>query len=239
MILAVVKDVCAMVGVEIPTSIFAGIAANRTMQEMLAHANEMAQRTAGDTKDWTALKTYATFVGDGVASSFLLPADYRRMPTTSNVWVSNYTQSPARFIPSSDEWLKRRNSDATTFGSEWIIIGGRMYFSPILPAGVTAQFVYLSKNCVALTSGGFGDTFQSDTDRYVLDERLLKLNMIWGWKANKGSPYAEDMGTYTDALAIATGYDSPAPIIIGNLPVSANARVAYPFSVTGPDWPLQ
>ena len=36
----------------------------------------------------------------------------------------------------------------------------------------------------------------------AIDERLLKLGMIWQWKANKGSPYAEDMGTYSDALVM-------------------------------------
>jgi hypothetical protein len=44
---------------------------------------------------------------------------------------------------------------------------------------------------------------------------LLKLGMIWQWKAQKGSPYAEDMGTYGDALTIAMGNDSPSPIIVG------------------------
>ena len=29
--------------------------------------------------------------------------------------------------------------------------------------------------------------------------------MIWQWKAQKGSPYAEDMGTYGDALAMRWG----------------------------------
>ena len=38
--------------------------------------------------------------------------------------------------------------------------------------------------------------------------------MIWQWKANKGSPYAEDMGTYSDALVMIAGADSPAPIIM-------------------------
>jgi hypothetical protein len=37
------------------------------------------------------------------------------------------------------------------------------------------------------------------------------------------------MGTYSDALAVAMGHDSPAPIIVGRRPMSANARVAYPF----------
>ena len=45
-LLTVVKDVCATVGVQVPSTVFGGIANNRTMQEMLALANEMAQRIA-------------------------------------------------------------------------------------------------------------------------------------------------------------------------------------------------
>ena len=40
----------------VPTSVFTNIAANRTMTEMLALANEMAQRIAYDTREWTMLK---------------------------------------------------------------------------------------------------------------------------------------------------------------------------------------
>ena len=83
-----------------------------------------------------------------------------------------------------------------------------------------------------LSSGGVNDVFQNDDDSFALDERVFKLGMIWQWKAQKGSPYAEDMGTYGDALTYAMGHDSPGPIIIGRRPLSANARYAYPFECT-------
>jgi hypothetical protein len=38
--------------------------------------------------------------------------------------------------------------------------------------------------------------------------------MIWQWKAYKGGPYAEDVGTYGDAISKAMGTDSPGPIIV-------------------------
>jgi hypothetical protein len=65
-----------------------------------------------------------------------------------------------------------------------------------------------------LSGGGYGDQFTNDGDVFRIDERLLKLGMIWQWKANKGSPYAEDMGTYSDALVNIAGADTPAPIIV-------------------------
>ena len=67
-------------------------------------------------------------------------------------------------------------------------------------------FTYLHKNCINLASGGVGDTFMQDGDTFVLqDERLLKLGVIFSWKQLKGSPYSEDMGTWSDALALAMG----------------------------------
>ena len=62
-LLTVVQDVCAVVGVIAPTSVFTNIGANRTMFEMVACANEMAQSIAGDERDWTALYKTQTYVG--------------------------------------------------------------------------------------------------------------------------------------------------------------------------------
>jgi len=235
-LLSVIKDVCAVVGVAIPQSIFSLLPGNRTMQEMLALANEMVQRIAYDTRDWTRLRKTVTYNGDGTKTAFDLPNDYKRMLLTAQVWRSTSTQQPMMFVPDTDEWLRRRAAGTTTAFAhgEWTILGGQMHIFPAMPVGVSAYFAYLDKNCVALVGGGYGDVFAADGDGFALDERLLKLGMIWQWKAQKGSPYAEDMGTYGDALTYAMGHDSPAPIIVGRSPISSNANVAYPWPVPTP-----
>jgi hypothetical protein len=227
----VVKDVCATVGVTIPQSVFSNLVGNRTMQEMLSLANEMAQRIAYDTRDWTRLKKTATNVGDGTTTAFNLPANYKRMLLTANVWRSTSAVTPMHFIPDTDEWLNRRSRNVTTGFGEWTLLGGQMLIFPVMPVGQSAYYAYLDKNCVALAGGGFGDGFMADGDSFALDERVLKLGMIWQWKAQKGGAYAEDMGTYGDALTIAMGHDSPGPIILGSRPISASAKIAYPWSV--------
>jgi hypothetical protein len=236
-LLSVVRDVCAAVGVLMPNAVLSNIAANRTMQEMLALANEMAQRIAFDTRDWTRLKSYAVYAGNGVDTSFPLPSDYKRMLLTGNVWlgetstgvVAGASQAPLRFIPDTDEWMHRRASETVAGGpGEWTLLGGNIVISPPIADGAVAWFPFLQKNCIALDSGGYSDAFQQDADTFLLDERLLKLGMIWQWKSNKGNAYAEDMGTYQDALNSIAGRDSPAPIMIGYAPISTYARVAPP-----------
>jgi hypothetical protein len=230
-LLTVVQDVCEVVGVVQPTSVFSSIGGNRTMQEMLALANEMAQRIAYDSRDWQMFKLTQTMAGDGVTAAFPLPANYKRMLLTSNIWRSNTPLTPMRFVPDTDEWIRRRLQNWIDSRGEWTLLGGQVNIVPVMGTGITAMYGYLHKNCITLAGGGLGATFIADGDSTVLDERLLKLGMIWQWKANKGSPYNEDMATFEDAMAMTMGHDSPAPIIIDRKPASVATKTAYPFLV--------
>jgi hypothetical protein len=172
------------------------------------------------------------YTGDGIVTAFPIPADYKRMLLNSNVRRSIDVNQPMRFISDYDEWLWRRARAINDGRGEWIIVGGEMLIWPAMGVGVTADYPYLQRNCITLASGGYGDRFMADGDSFRLDERLLKLGMIWQWKALKGSPYAEDMGTYSDAIANAMGHDKPAPIIIGRMPISSTARISGSWPAT-------
>jgi hypothetical protein len=240
-LLSVVREVARAVGVPDVTSVFSNISGDRTMQEMLALANEMAQRIAYDDREWTELKLTAVLQGDGSATAFDLPANYKRMLLTANVWRSTSVNFPMLFISDTDEWMNRRAAGIFQGQGEWILMAGQIHIFPALTVGETASFVYLDKNCVTLNSGGVNTEFLSDGDTFRLDERLLKLGMIWQWKAQKGSPYAEDMGTYGDAITHAMGADKPGPIILGRKPLSASATIgtpaAYNIALQGPPGP--
>ena len=176
------------------------------MQEMVNLGNEMARRIAYDTREWTALRKQQIYYGDGTTTAFNLPADFKRMLLTSNVYGSASTQSPLRFISDTDEWMQRRAAGNTDSYGEWTIMGGQMHIWPALAYGATARFAYLEKNCIVRASDNtLTDRFWSDADWYRLDSRILELGMIWQWKAWKGAPYAEDMGTWSDALANGVG----------------------------------
>lgn len=231
---SVVKDVCRVVGVEVFPSLFANIATERTQDEMLACANEMAQRIAWNTRDWQKLIATATFHGDGVITAFPLPADYVRMLKDSNVWKQSQPNIPVIFIPSADEWLRRTMTQYWPFAGQFTIQGGQMLVQPPLGVGDSVSFIYLSNKIINnVAPPGVTSTFTNDDDTFLLDERLLKLAMITEWKQHKGSPYAEDMATYQDAVMNAMGADKPAPIIVGNMPLSANMIVSTSYP-----WPL-
>jgi hypothetical protein len=231
-LLTVVRDVFATVGVGgtvQPSSVFSGIAGNRTMQEMLALANEMAQRIAYDSRDWYRMRKTQVMNGNDLATGFDYPADYLRMLLQGEVYRSTNVLVPMRFIPDTMEWLNRRSRNINDAFGEWTSLNGQILIWPILATGQSAYYPYIHKNCVALGAGGVGDTFQADNDTFPLSERVLKLGMIWQWKAQKGSPYAEDLGTYGDALTSIMGRDGPQPTIIGRRVASQVQRgTAYP-----------
>jgi hypothetical protein len=230
-LITVVKDVCHAVGLNPPTSMFATSIQPRTQAELLSLANEMAQRIAYDVREWTALKAINSFTGDGVKDRFVMPANYKRMLLSSQVYSSWMPSQPLRFISDTDVWLARRLNGETSGWSEWTLLGDSMLVFPVVPSGQTVSFAYLDKNCIRLSGGGYGDRFINDADEFRLPERLLKLGMIWQWKANKGSPYAEDMGTYSDALVNTAGADQPSPIMVDHRPVETHAVL---FSWTPP-----
>ena len=220
-LLTVVRDVCTSVGVAIPTSVFSAITGNRTMAEMLSLANEMAQRISYDSREWQMLKAVQTYTGDGTKVDFDLPQNFKRMLLTAQVWGSVTKQYPMRFYPDLNDWIHRRMRGFFDAHGEWTIYGNQMHIHPPMAAGATATFAYMDKNCISLAAGGANDSFLTDGDSFLLGDRLLKLGMIWQWKAQKGSPYAEDLGSFGDAMLIAMGNDSPSPIIVDRLPISA------------------
>jgi hypothetical protein len=229
-LLSVIKDVCAVVGVQIPTAVMPNIADNRTVQEMVTLANEMAQRIAYDTRDWTMLQRSLTFPCDGTTGHFPLPENFKRLMLNSQVRLLNNPTNKLVFIPTFEQWIEGAYGSMSSRG-EWILFQGNLVVRPIPAAGDTVHSGYIDKDCIKLGSGGFGDVFMNDTDTFRLDERLLKLGMIWQWRAQKGAPYAEDMGTYNDALNNVAGRDVPAPIIIGRAPISHSAGFAYPWQM--------
>src|SRR5262249_24089164 len=142
-LLSVVQAVCPVVGVTVPTSVFAQLTSNRTMQEMVALANEMAQRICYDTREWTLLKLQATYKGDGAALPFNLPTNFKRMLKTANVWRSTSSLQPMTFIPDLDVWTQRRSAGWESAWGEWIIYGGQIHFSSAMGTGITAKHAYL------------------------------------------------------------------------------------------------
>lgn len=240
-ILAVIQQVCPVIGLDIPTQVFAST--DREDIELAALANTMAKRIADDDCEWQLFKALATYTGDGAATTFALPSDYVRMPKKSSLYSSSMA-SPLTHIADSDAWLELITISPTMILNSWTLIGGQMNIRPALAVGVTVSHYYQSSLIVAPATGLNKTAFTADADAFRLapqtdsvgltkGEELLKLGMIWQWKANKGWPYAEDMANYEAKLSrMITDDKGSRVLMIGQARGMRGVNVAYPFPIS-------
>ncbi|MGK6313726.1 phage adaptor protein [Neorhizobium sp. DT-125] len=230
-ILSVFQQVAPVIGLRIPTAVMAST--ERAHIELAALANEMAERIAFDMNyDWSMLKKLATLTGDGVVEGFDLPEDYRRMLKKAKLWPSSSPYATLTHYPDTDQWLGLQVQNFQQIVGGWTILGNQILIRPVVNNAATVKFFYLRNTIVKAADGSLKTGFTADEDTYLLDERLLKLGIIWQWKANKGQQYAEDLSNFEDALAERIGADKGSnSIAVGRSRVGAEA-IAYPWVIT-------
>lgn len=228
-LLSVCQDVAKVIAIDVPSIVASST--ERELVELLSVANMMAERISKG-HEWQLLSRIATITGDGAAEDFDLPPDYDRMLVKSQLWSSSL-ETALTPITDLDRWLEL---DVQTFDfviNAWTIYGGQMHVKPALSTGVTAKYFYQSSLIVAQQSGGNKVSFTADTDEFRLSEELLKLGMIWQWRANKGLPYAEDMVNYEQLLARLVSRDKGSRMLrIGRARLPSDVTVAYPQAIT-------
>lgn len=229
-LLTVFQQACTSgIALEKPSAVFGS--SSREHIELANIANEMAAMIAAS-HEWQTLNKIATITGDGSEEDWGLPSDFDRMLDKSQLWSSSL-ETPLSPISDRDEWL---GMDVQSFDfviNAWILYADQIHIKPALSSGVTAQYFYQS-NLWALDGSTPAAEFTDDADTFRLDERLLKLGIIWKWREMKGLPYAEDLATYERLLAKLIARDKGSRIIrIGRTGMPRDANYAYPKSITG------
>ena len=227
-ILTVTEGVAAVIGIDVPTVLFSST--EREHVELQHLANEMAERI-WKAHDWELLKTLETLSGDGAAETFALPSDFGRMIKKANIWSSRIN-TPLTHIISADSWLELDIRSFQFVIGVWTKIGGQIGIKPAMTATETAKYYYISDLIVDPVSGANKQTFTIDTDAFRLNERLLKLGMIWQWRANKGLPYAEDLENYETAKGELISEDKGATMLhVGKARTRRGVRISYPQAI--------
>ena len=220
-----ILSVCSDAAIELsqtePTTLFS--TTDKFAKELRVQANEAAVDIA-ESYDWQRLITLATVTGDGTDTSFPFPADYDRMVMKTNLAGkdSNIDLVKSRDL---DQWAYFQNQGSTSVPGHWLILGGELQFNPSPANGVQYSYYYVSNQIV---SGGKA-AFSADSDTFLLSERLLKLGIIWRWRASKRMEYAEDMKNYEIALSKAITKDKGSRIL-----VAGQQRSRYDLSVAYP-----
>lgn len=182
--------------------------------------------------DWQAITKIHTITSDGVSKEYPFPSDYDRQLLKSNVqdpenWIYGY-----RHVPDLNEFSYIENRGFQLFPGIWTIYGGVMHFTPPPREGQSAYYPYISKNWARSSAGEPKNGFSSDTDEFLLPERLLTLGLVWRWRENKKLDYTGDQDAFTKAI------DEYAARDHGSRIYRAGVRRSLPNTVTAFPWTL-
>lgn len=227
--LSVIQDACTSgIALEKPTAVFGST--TREHIELASLLNEAGAMIA-EAHEWQTLNRIATITGDGTDEDFTLPTDFSRMLDKSQLWSSSL-ETPLTPISDRDEWLGLEVQAFDFVINAWIIYGNEIHIKPALASGVTVQYFYQSHHWARSAAPTNIDQFSADTDTFRLNERLLKLALIYKWREMKGLPYAENMADYQYLLAKLINRDKGSRIIrIGKAGMPRDTTVAYPQSI--------
>lgn len=231
-VLSAVQNACTeSLSLAKPDTLFGST--RRDMVELQSIANAAAEYIARD-HDWEFLKTKATIAGNGVADDFSLPDDYDRMLVKAGLWSSRLS-APLLHVDDSDRWLGIEvQGDMSAFGA-WTMYQSRIHILPAPALSETVQYFYISNNIVRITVSegvySYTNTFTIDEQSFALSETLLKLAIVWMYKASKGREYAEDMATYEREKEKLVARDGGSKIIHVGRTRLPGAEFAYPLSV--------
>ena len=224
-VLRTVQRVCPKIGLDIPTTVFGST--DRELIELATLANDMAERIA-QCHDWQALTVEHSFVGDNVTEAFDFPPCYDRLILNGDVWNSR-TNNPVDALD-HNTWLGRETRGFDVY-SAYNILGNQMRCRPILEAGETNTFMFVSRRFAVGVDGNTKVGFNSDDDEFRLPERILRLGMIWQWRESKGLPYAEDMATYEEVLAKEVRSERGAKMLVVGGNKLRGYKTAYPHAI--------
>ena len=227
-LLTVFQQACTSgIALEKPSAVYGST--TREHIELANVANEMAAMIAAS-HEWQILNKIAVITGDGSTEDFALPADYDRQLDKSQLW-STSLETPLSPISDRDEWLGLDIKSFDFIINAWIIYAGEIHIKQPLASAVEVKYFYQS-NLWGLNGATPISEFTADTDTFRIDERLLKLGIIWKWREMKGLPYAEDLATYERLLAKLAMRDKGSRIYrLGKAQMPRDAIFAYPQDI--------
>lgn len=229
-ILSVMQDVSLVIGAARPTAVFAST--DREWQELQVVANEAAA-VISRAFDWQRLIRTHTLTGNAASGSFAMPADYGRMPVKANLWSSRYRWAMNQIV-SFDHWLELVETGHPLIEGNWIIFGDEMHVRPVMMTGETCRFFYITRNIVRSDSAVPKAAFSNDGDTFVLDERLLKLAIIYLWKQGKGLDFAAELADFEQAMNQDMKADRGSqPVVSGSGGLRGPSRNVWPGLVSG------
>lgn len=208
-LLSLIRDVCAEVGVPRPSAVYA--ATDPTMRAMLSHAQEEGA-TLARLGPWQALRKEKTFTSLAAETQTAMVATDLASFVNGTFW--NRTRRRPLIGPvTPQEWQRMKASTTSPVNDTFTYRGNDILINPAPSAGHTFAYEYQSKNWCESSGGTDQAAWAADTDVGLLDERLMKLGIIWRFKKQRGLAFDADYALWEFAVRDALAKESPHDIV--------------------------
>ena len=197
-LLSLAQKACPVIGIPRPVAVVGSTSPQ--LATLLELANIGGEELA-EAHRWQMLLVRRTFTGIAAnAQTGEPPVDFNRWPATQKIWDNARKTWLIGPIP-PNEWDGIMVRATMAHPGYWCILRGVINIAPAPTVSDTFTYSYITENWIRPPGGaadGSGDTaeYGDDLDVPLLDESLLKLDLIWRWKQAKGLDYAEDMSTF-------------------------------------------
>ena len=197
-LLTIVHDAMAICRQPVPSVVYSSTDPGVKMFRALA-------QEAGDAHveehGWRPNKVLGQLTGDGSETQFSLPADFDRMMPGNPLWQSDWPGQSLRRV-TDEQMLAAKLSVVEPLRPVWRMFGNNLEFYPAPDDGTIIKFEYRSRWWISDVDGALRrERWAADDDYSMIPERLIKLSLIWRWKASQGLEYAEDMQNWQVATA--------------------------------------
>lgn len=167
-----------------------------SQQLLLALAQEEAEELAARC-EWPALRASHVFAATAAQlQTNGLPSDFDRMCVNSFWNRTRDTIISGPLDSRAYQTLQALSTGASALSPQWMRRADGLHVIPAPTALDSLAYDYIINTPVESSGAAAQETFEADTDVFLLGDDLLKRGVRWRYLAQKGLDYAEHMKTY-------------------------------------------
>jgi hypothetical protein len=212
-LLEVVQDLCGRQNITVPNTVYGSTDPQvlQLMKLLEEEGNDLAARAS-----WQCLiqeAAWTTINAEDQGAIATIASNGFRAIKNNTIW-DRTDRLPVIGPMDGEEWQAMKAVFANGPRYRYRIRGGHLLVNPVMAAGHSWYFEYLSKYWI-VDGGGtvYKRRFTADTDTILLPDDLCLQGLRWRWKKEKGLDYAEDFRTYEIQVKDQMGRDGGKPIL--------------------------
>ena len=179
---------------------------------------------------WQALQREHNFASTATTEGYDLPSDFDRM-IDSTFWNLD-SKMPISGITTPQGWLTLKSSSISSGSYEhYRIRNGQILLFPTPSSVENYVFEYISNNIIKGADNTPKTNFSADTDYFIIDEHILRLDATWRFLNKQGRPYAEEQRTANLAIADRAKIDGGRAKIYANTTRSLDTISSLPHPI--------